>query len=335
MLHIDSLSFAYDGSPQVVKDLSFELPAGSHLSVMGASGSGKSTLLKLLYGTLEPGQGQIHWHGERLLGPGGQLLHGHPGFQYVSQEYDLNPYMRVIDFLRMYLDPHSIESEDQRIRELLRLVQLRSFETTQIRHLSLGQQQRVALVKALLGRPQVLLLDEPFTHVDAHQKNYLRLRIFPFLKDQGVTVINATHESQDVFPFADRVLVLRHGENCAFGPTREVYQNPGSYYVSSLFGLVNQLRSSDFIQTGESGESTEAYVYAEEIELGQEFQDGGRLSAEARVERSFFQGSRYLLELRTRGNHLLYAYAPESVEKGRVLYASLPEALFRSRKTRD
>jgi len=327
MLQVGSLAFRYIPDKPVLQDISFSLPAGGHLSVMGSSGSGKSTLLKLLFGSLRPDQGRIYWEGGVLPGPDGQLIPGHEGFSYVSQEYDLNPYMRVLDYLRMYLNPHDMFTEEQRIGELLDLVQLPSSSRSKIGELSLGQQQRIALVKALLGKPRILLLDEPFTHVDAFQKNYLRLRIFPYLKDQGVTVVNATHESRDVFSFADSILVLKNGELAAFGPTEVLYHRPPSYYVASLFGLVNQLRAKDFIP----GKSGQAFIYAEEIRIGNQPPSMDEWGLTALVERCFFQGSRYLLELRTSGDHLLYAYSDRARLKGERLSARLPASLFRSR----
>jgi len=328
MLKADSLQFSYDGNQNVLNNISFELPPGSHLSLMGASGSGKSTLLKLLFGTLLPDQGSVSWEGRRLRGPFENLMPGNKGFHYVAQDFDLIPFIRVIEYLRMYQDPHEVETEQHRILELLELVQLQSYAQTEVQHLSMGQKQRIALIKALLGKPKVLLLDEPFTHVDVYQKNYLRLRIFPYLKDRGVTVVNATHEGQDVLPFADYVLILKKGEAAAFGPTKEIYQRPGNYYIASLFGLVNQVRGKDFSPGDYQGTSL---VYAEEIEVEGAPARTGYMSAIVRVERSFFQGSRYLLELRTQAGHLLYAYASGTKKRGASLQVALPFDLYRDR----
>lgn len=330
MLRADSIGFSYDGRQNALAGISFELPPGHHLAVMGASGSGKSTLLRILYGSLAPDRGTL-WHNQKQLqGPEGRLLPGHPGFQYVTQAFDLNPYTRVADFLRMNLNPHEANSELRRIRDLLELVQLPGVEQSEIRHLSLGQQQRIALVRALLGKPRILLLDEPFTHVDADQKNYLRLRLFPYLKDLGVTVVNATHDGQDVLPFADSTLVLKQGRTIALGPTSQLYGHPRTRYIASLLGLVNEIRGADF-DLGQAADPI--LIYAEEVRITAHGSppDPTCYTTPVTVRRCFFQGSRYLLELKTSPGHLLYAFTPEAQPEGNPMVAAIPRELVHLR----
>jgi ABC-type Fe3+/spermidine/putrescine transport system ATPase subunit len=240
MLQVSQLSFAYNQS-NVLEDLSFEVAKGEHIAVMGESGCGKSTLLKLVYGLLTPGEGNIMWGGNQIKGPLYKLVPGETYMKYLSQEFDLMPFTTVSENISEHLSVFFPDELKKRTGELLELIEMTSDADTKVKNLSGGQQQRVALARVLAQKPDVLLLDEPFSHIDNFRKNSLRRNLFEYLKEEKITCLTATHDHMDVLPFADRVLILKDKQLIAEGETLKLYENPRNMYVASLFGEANNI----------------------------------------------------------------------------------------------
>ena len=240
MLQVNKLSFAYDTS-NVLEGLSFEVAKGEHVAIMGESGCGKSTLLKLVYGLLTPGDGNILWGKEEVKGPLYRLVPGESYMKYLSQEFDLMPFTTVAENISEYLSVFFPKEMKERTDELLEMIEMTADAKTKVKNLSGGQQQRVALARVLAQKPDVLLLDEPFSHIDNFRKNSLRRNLFRYLKEEKITCLTATHDHLDVLPFADRILVLKDKELLIEGATRRVYESPPNIYVASLFGEANIL----------------------------------------------------------------------------------------------
>ena len=240
MLQVSQLSFAYNHS-NVLEDLSFEVAKGEHIAVMGESGCGKSTLLKLVYGLLTPGEGNIMWGGNQIKGPLYKLVPGETYMKYLSQEFDLMPFTTVSENISEHLSVFFPDELKSRTGELLELIEMTSDADTKVKNLSGGQQQRVALARVLAQKPDVLLLDEPFSHIDNFRKNSLRRNLFEYLKEEKITCLTATHDHMDVLPFANRVLILKDKQLIAEGETLKLYENPRNMYVASLFGEANNI----------------------------------------------------------------------------------------------
>ncbi len=240
MLQVSQLSFAYKQS-NVLEDLSFEVAKGEHIAVMGESGCGKSTLLKLVYGLLTPGEGNIMWGQNQVKGPLYKLVPGESYMKYLSQEFDLMPFTTVSENISEYLSVFYPDEMKSRTRELLEIIEMTSDADTKVKNLSGGQQQRVALARVLAQKPDVLLLDEPFSHIDNFRKNSLRRNLFEYLKEEEITCLTATHDHMDVLPFANRVLILKDRQLIAEGETLKLYENPRNMYVASLFGEANNI----------------------------------------------------------------------------------------------
>ncbi|NNE02203.1 MAG: ABC transporter ATP-binding protein, partial [Eudoraea sp.] len=240
MLQVNQLSFAYNQS-NVLEGLSFEVAKGEHIAVMGESGCGKSTLLKLVYGLLTPGEGNIMWGGNPVKGPLFKLVPGESYMKYLSQEFDLMPFTTVSENISEYLSVFFPEEMKSRTEELLEMIEMTADADTKVKNLSGGQQQRVALARVLAQKPDVLLLDEPFSHIDNFRKNSLRRNLFEYLKEEKITCLTATHDHLDVLPFADRVLILKDKQLIAEGETLKLYENPRNIYVASLFGEANKI----------------------------------------------------------------------------------------------
>jgi len=161
--------------------------------------------------------------------------------KYLAQDFDLMPFITVGENVGKYLSNFYPEEKTKRIAELLEIVEMTDYATIKAKNLSGGQMQRIALARVLALEPEVLLLDEPFSHIDNFRKNSLRRKLFGYLKEKKITTIFATHDSSDVLSFADEVLVLKDGQLIEEGNPKSIYNYPKNKYIASLFGDVNEV----------------------------------------------------------------------------------------------
>lgn len=220
----------------VIHPLSFSQMRGHKLALAGESGAGKSTLLQLLGGLIEPTTGEVCIGGSRVRGPSVALVPGHPGVAYLSQKSDLPKFLRVAQVLQ-YAAKRPL-AEAQAILEVCRIDQLLSRQTNE---LSGGEQQRVALARLLLGAPQLLLLDEPFSNLDRVHKQLMQGIIEDVGQRLGITCLLVSHDAADTLSWADELLVLRRGRVVQRGTPEEVYNRPVDEYTAALFGDYNLL----------------------------------------------------------------------------------------------
>jgi ABC-type sulfate/molybdate transport systems ATPase subunit len=251
MLSVQNLSFSYQDKP-AVSNAAFKIDAGAQVALIGESGCGKSTLLKLLYGIFDPDAGRIEFNGNAVLGPKLQLIPGAPFMQYLAQDFGLMPYSTSAENVGASLSNTDKPKKKARIMELLDMVEMADFAAVKPNRLSGGQQQRIALAKALASRPGLLLLDEPFSQIDLFRANTLRRNLFQYFRRESTTVLMATHDSSDVLSFCDGLIAMKSGEIVAEGNSAEVYRNPPSRYVASLFGDVNEVPAS-LLTPGKTG----------------------------------------------------------------------------------
>lgn len=305
MLAVKNISFSYDNQPNL-HSISFGLTKGKNLALIGESGCGKSTLLKLLYGLYDLEEGQIFWNETEVLGPKFHLIPGMPFMKYLAQDFDLMPFITVAENVGKYLSNFFPEEKQSRIAELLEIVEMTQYSDVKAKLLSGGQMQRVALARVLALEPEVLLLDEPFSHIDNFRKNSLRRKLFAYLKEQNVTCIVATHDSTDVLAFADEVAIMREGKIIERGIPKFIYENPKDNYVASLFGDVNEIEISGKLQ----------FVYPHQLKVS--------MSSDLKVEvvNSYFRGSHYLIEAKF-GNQILFFENVSEIETGKDVYLEL------------
>lgn len=322
MLLLENIVFSYANSP-VLKDVSFSLENGKHLAIMGESGSGKSTLLKAIYGLLDLDSGSIHWGGKKVLGPNFQLIPGEAQMKYVAQDFDLMPFTSVTENIAKHLSILESESHEARVNELLNLVGLTEYAQVKTKNLSGGQQQRVALAKALAQEPELLLLDEPFSSIDQFKKNELRRQLFPYLKAKKISVVTATHDSEDVLSYADEILVLREGTIITHKDTHALFQNPGEKYVATLFEHVNEI--SLRVLKEYAGENHTILVYPHEFELS------AKSGVEVTVKRCFFKGGHYLVDGVSDLGHSILFHSKKKLDQGVLVYLNVPLQLVNSR----
>lgn len=287
MLQVKNISFTYIENP-VIKNISFEIAKGQNVAVIGESGCGKSTLLKLMYGLYDLDNGEISYNGEPILGPKFNLIPGEDYIKYLAQDFDLMPYVTVEENVGKFLSNIYKDQKKARVQELLEMVEMTEFAKVKAKYLSGGQQQRVALARVLALEPEILLLDEPFSQIDSFRKNALRRNLFNYFKKKQITCIIATHDSTEALSFSDETMVLQNGKLIAKGNSKELHDNPPNYYVASLFGEVNELKLSHFIDLEEEDEMLLLYPY--QLKVVEE----GKMKAV--VKQSYFKGSHYLIK---------------------------------------
>ena len=276
MLQVNNLTFGYSRT-KVLKEINFKVQPGENLAIIGESGSGKSTLLKLLYGEYDLKQGEIYWKDEQILGPEYNLVVGYDFMKYVTQEFDLMPFTTVEENIGKYLSNFFRKEKRIRTKELIEVVELEAFAKTKVKLLSGGQKQRVALARALALEPEILLLDEPFSHIDNFQKQGLRRNVFNYLKEKNIACVVATHDKHDVLGFADQMIVLDNSKIIVKDTPQNLYKNPQSALIASFFGEYNIIEPYGI-------------VYANQLKIVEHSE------LKAIVKQSYFNGSSWLIE---------------------------------------
>ena len=301
MLQVKKIRFSYH-KVLVLDEISFTLQKGENLAIIGESGSGKSTLLKLLYGEHDLDKGEIHWKGQQILGPKYNLVIGYDFMKYVAQEFDLMPYTSVEENIGKYLSRFYPEEKQKRTQELIKVVELEAFAKSKVKNLSGGQKQRVAIARALAKEPEILLLDEPFSHIDNFKKQSLRRNVFKYLKDKHITCIVATHDKNDVLGFSDEMIVLHEKNIIAKDTPQNLYKNPKLSLIASFFDEFNRIDGIIY--------------YAHQLKIIEHSNFQGKVSS------SYFNGNSWLIEIDYKGESIFINHN-EPLQKGIEIYFSL------------
>jgi ABC-type Fe3+/spermidine/putrescine transport system ATPase subunit len=232
----------YDGATPAVRDLSLEVPAGELVAFLGPSGCGKTTTLKMIAGLIAPSSGEVKFDNQPVTG----IPAHRRDVAMVFQKPLLFPYMTVGDNvgfgLRMRSEPGRRVRD--RVREMLNLVRLPDCESRSPRQLSGGQEQRIALARALVVEPRVLLLDEPISQLDANLRIEMRELIVRIQRQLGITTIFVTHDQEEAVMLADRVALIFEGQLQQYDTPRGFYTRPGSARIARFFGGINFIRGS-------------------------------------------------------------------------------------------
>jgi iron(III) transport system ATP-binding protein len=237
LLEIRNLSLSY-GSQAVLTELNLEADQGQLTAVLGASGAGKSTLLRLIAGFEAPTSGEIYIDSKLVSSATEVLAPEKRGVGIVPQDSALFSHLTVSQNIGFGLPKGS----DARVKELLELVGLAGFANRKPASLSGGQTQRVALARALAPRPKLILLDEPFSALDAELRGRLREDVKAVLKAENASAILVTHDQEEALSLADKVAVMREGRVIQAGSPTEIYNEPADLGIATFLGdsiLVN------------------------------------------------------------------------------------------------
>jgi iron(III) transport system ATP-binding protein len=235
LLQVDQLSCGYDGEP-VVKDISFALGEGDIGCLLGPSGCGKTTLLRAIAGFLPLQAGSISLENEIVSLPGKAVPPESRRIGMVFQDYALFPHLTIAENIGFGLNRLQRTERQQKVAELLDLVHLQDLAQQYPHALSGGQQQRVALARALAPEPTLILLDEPFSNLDADLRRRLSLDVREILKTLGISAILVTHDQQEAFAMCDQVAVLRDGRVQQWDVPFNLYHEPVNRFVAGFVG---------------------------------------------------------------------------------------------------
>lgn len=241
-----------------VRNVSFTLEPGRIMGLLGASGSGKSTLLSLLAGLADADAGEVQLNGDRVPGPGEVLVAGHPQIRLVHQDYQLMPNVSIRENIAYALRFAEKTYRNARVDELLARCCLTEVQQRLPRQVSGGEKQRTAIARAIADKPLVLLLDEPFSHLDLPNRTIMRDLLFDLIRhdtdaSHSTACLFVTHEAADALSLADTLGILHDGRLEQLGPPADVYHRPKTAYVARITGLVNVLRAKHLPALGLPG----------------------------------------------------------------------------------
>jgi iron(III) transport system ATP-binding protein len=305
--------------PPAVDGLSLEVTQGEILALLGPSGCGKTTTLRLIAGFEAPDAGTVSIRGEVVAGGGRDVPPEERGVGIVFQDYALFPHLTVADNVRFGLHRLDRGARDKRAGEILELVGLAGFAARYPHELSGGQQQRVAVARALAPAPALMLLDEPFSNLDADLRTQMRDEVEAILRNTGTTAIFVTHDQEEAFILADRVGVLNAGRIEQLATPEEIYHHPASQFVAEFVGAADFLPG---LVTTE-GIVTELGVFGNVDELS----PGERVEVMIRPDDIGFvphrDGAGVLVRRDFRGSEALYCIRLPS---GRRVHSSQPSS---------
>jgi len=323
MLEVHHIFKTYEGQP-LLEDISFRVDTGETICLLGASGSGKSTLLRIIAGLEQPESGHISFDGRDLTSTPAHLR----DFGLVFQDYALFPHLSVDENVAFGLKMRRLPEDEivERAASSLELVNLLGFEKRRVTELSGGEQQRVALARALATRPRLLMFDEPLGALDRTLREDLLNELRRILHRTNIPAIYVTHDQEEAFAIADRVLILHDGEIVRDGTPADVWAEPGSAFVAGFLGLGNIIQGKVRGKRKEGGWQIESDAGVLDIRCVHEHQDGETVHLLARplpaereanviagiVSDVLFQQDRFKVML----DNGLYVYLPEAPKVG-------------------
>ena len=236
MLEIEGVYKTYENSP-LLRGISFRVAGGETVCLLGASGSGKSTLLRIIAGLEPPEQGSVCWEGQDLV----SVPAHRRGFGLVFQDYALFPHLNVAENVAFGLKMQDLPEAEikSRVTGSLEMVNLAGSERQRVTDLSGGEQQRVALARALAPRPRLMMFDEPLGALDRNLRERLLVEIRSILHSMRIPAIYVTHDVEEAFGLADRLLLLHDGEIVRQGSPAEIWAEPGSAWAARFLDIGN------------------------------------------------------------------------------------------------
>ena len=317
-LHHISKRFAPEGPP-AVDGLSLSVEQGEILALLGPSGCGKTTTLRIIAGFEAPDAGTVTIRGALMAGPGHAVPPEARGIGIVFQDYALFPHLTVADNVGFGLQHLERSARRERVAQILEMVGLPDLARRYPHELSGGQQQRVAVARALAPAPALMLLDEPFSNLDADLRAQMRDEVEKILRTTGTSAIFVTHDQEEAFTLADRVGVLNRGRIEQLASPEDVYHHPATQFVAEFVGAADFLPglvTSEGIVTEvgilanmsqiEVGKRVEVMVRPDDITFVPQ-RDGAGI-----ITRRYFRGSETLYCIRLPSGRRVHSSQPSS-----------------------
>lgn len=225
------------GDNVILKNFDFKVKKDEFLTILGPSGCGKTTILRLIGGFEEPDEGKILFNGEDITNKEAYERK----INTVFQKYALFPHMNVYKNIAFGLNIKKMDKNliKEKVKEVLKLVNLSGFENREIESLSGGQQQRIAIARALVNEPEVLLLDEPLGALDLKLRQAMQIELKRIQKSVGITFIYVTHDQEEALSMSDTVVVLNDGEIQQMDSPLNIYNEPKNAFVADFIGESN------------------------------------------------------------------------------------------------
>ena len=318
-LELNGLSKAF-GHNAVLDTFSLSMAKGEFITLLGPSGCGKTTLLRLVAGLLRPDAGTVHVGGRDLT----RLPAHKRNVGIVFQSYALFPHLNVRENIAFGLKAKGTPREaiERDVAEALKLVRLEEYGERSVKQLSGGQQQRVSLARAMVTKPAVMLLDEPFSALDRKLRETMQIETRQILRRSGATAIFVTHDQEEALVLSDRVVVMNQGRVEQIGDPKTVYAKPASAFVLNFVGQALRLHGtaegSSGVRTAvglvrapgafRQGQEVMAAVRPEAVELGVAGHDHN--GAVLRVREIVFLGSKTQVLFESQGEDVLVAELP-------------------------
>jgi multiple sugar transport system ATP-binding protein len=286
IISLENVSKHYaENSSAGVNSINLTIQKGDFIAIVGESGSGKSTLLKLIYGLLIPDSGGLLFKGDPLNGPIDKLIPGHDSMKMLNQDFNLNIYARVYENIESMLSNEDLKSKKEKAQKMMNFLRIDHLANKKVVELSGGEQQRVALARAIITEPEVLLLDEPFSQLDALLKTQFRADLKRLNEEMGITVILVSHDPVDGLTLANQMVILKDGKLIESGRPDKIYLAPAYIYTGKLLANAFVLSADEAQKMGIKTKKENVMIYPEWVQLKSSWDSKGYL-----IKDIFFKG---------------------------------------------
>jgi iron(III) transport system ATP-binding protein len=300
-------------------DINFTQKKYQKIAVAGETGSGKSTLLKIVAGLEQPDGGEVKFENSNVIGPSDNLVPGHPKIAYLSQTFELPKFLRVEQVLT-----YANKISPKAASTLYKVCQIDHLLKRKTDQLSGGEKQRIAIARLLTGLPKLLLLDEPFSHLDMVHKATLKTVINDIGHKLKITCMLVSHDPGDILSWADKIIVMKDGGIVQKGTPAELYNKPVNEYVAGLFGNYCLLKEAAAKVLGKKslGKGTKGkniFVRPENLRLTV----AGKKSLKGKIETVNYYGSFYEVNVACSKGVLTVRTSHNNIAEGDIVHVSM------------
>jgi ABC-type multidrug transport system ATPase subunit len=309
MLTVKNLYYRYNNrADYALQNINFTLSKNSITGIAGQTGSGKSTLLHCIYGKYDLLSGEIIFDGKPVLGPSNKLIPGHENMQLVNQQFKTENEISVEENLLRSMLGYDDAYKKKRTKELLKLCGLSKYKHYKPFQLSGGQQQLLCICMALAVNPKLLLLDEPFGHLDYITKKLFIDALLLIKIKLNINILIVSHDAQDLLSLCDTIIVLKNGKLIEIGTPVELYNHAKNLYTHQLFGPVNYFSKKHIL----SKKYESCFIRPEVLKISKK-------GHQVKIKKCLFAGQNYLLECSDKFNETIYLYSKKYMKNGKQI----------------